>query len=80
MTDTVTREAHSSGSDYLGNSGKCVVKVGVSGVVFPRDVENHSQHSRVDSVYVAFHLCCKKPGFTTIAENAFYRGYKHTSF
>ena len=71
MTDTVTHEAHSSGSDYVGNSGKCAVKVGVFGVVFPRDVENHPQHSCVDSVYVAFHLCCKRPGFIAIKKNAF---------
>ena len=44
VTDTVTSEAHSSGSDYVSNPEMCAVKVDVFGVVFPRDVVNHPQH------------------------------------
>ena len=72
MTDTVTSEAHSSGSDYVGNPGKCAIEADVFGVVFPRGVQNHPQHSCINSVYVAFHLYSERPGFTTIEENAFY--------
>ena len=72
MTDTVASEAHSSGSDFVGNPGKRGIEVDVFNVVFPRDVENHPQHSCADSVYVAFHLYSKRPGFTTIEENAFH--------
>ena len=68
----MTSEAHSSGSDFVGNPGKCAVKVDVFGVVFPGDVEKRPQHSCVDSIFVAFHLCSKSPGFTTIEENAIY--------
>ena len=52
MTDTVTSEAHFSGSDFVGNPGKCAVKVNVFGMVLPRNVENHPQHSCINSVYV----------------------------
>ena len=44
------QRGHSSGSDFIGDPGKCAIKIDVFGVVFPRDVENHSQHSYVDSV------------------------------
>ena len=53
VTNTVTSEAHSSGSDCVGNHKKCAVKLDVFGVVFRRDVEYHHQHSCVDSLYVA---------------------------
>ena len=46
----MTSDAHSSGSDFVGDPGKCSIKINVFDVVFPRDVENHPQHSRVDSV------------------------------
>ena len=72
VTDTVTSKAHSSGSDYVGNPGKWALRVDVFNAVSSRDVENHPQHSCVDSVQVAFQLYSRRPGFTTIEENAFH--------
>ena len=68
VTDAVPSEVHSFGSDFVGNPGKCAVKVDVFGVVFPRDVDNHPPHSCINCVYLAFHLYNKRPGFTTIEE------------
>ena len=66
----MTSKAHSFGSDFVGNLGKrAFIEVEVFDVIFPRDVKNHPQHSCVDSVYVAFRLYSKRPGFTTIEKN-----------
>ena len=76
VTDTVTSEAHSSGSHYVSNPGKWALKGLVFDAVSSRDVENHPQFSCLDSVNVAFQLCSRRPGFTTTEENAFHCGYK----
>ena len=41
----MTSEAHSSGSDFVGNPGKRAIEVDVFYVIFPRDVKNNPERN-----------------------------------